>query len=605
MQAIILAAGMGKRLGKLTENNTKCMLKVNGLTLIERTLDILDEIGIEKLVLVIGYKGENLRNFLGESYKNVKIIYVENKIYDSTNNIYSLYLAKDYLIRADTLLLESDLIFDKRILTRLINHPDKNLAVVSKYESWMDGTVVKLNRDNTIQSFVPKNIFDYNDIDKYYKTVNIYKFSKEFSRTSYVPFLEAYSSALGNQEYYEQVLRIITFLETQDLKALPTENEKWYEIDDVQDLDNAETIFSPEESLLNSMQIRYGGYWRFSNLKDFCYLVNPYFPSEILLSEIKCYFNDLIAQYPSGLDTQNLLVSKLFNCDREQILVGNGAAELINAYCSNITGKVGIIHPTFNEYPERLKEDQIVKFFPENKNFSYTIDDLKAFSNEVDIILLINPDNPSGHFIPMDKLFNLLDFLKKGKKTLILDESFVDFAAGGYTNSMISEENLVNYTNLVIIKSISKSYGVPGIRLGVLASGDKKIITEVRRKLSIWNINSFGEFFLQIIGKYAGTYQTACEKIANERDLFLRQLQKIKFLRVIPSQANYFLCEVIWKYSATELAEKLLKEHEILIKDLSDKAGFESGEYIRIAVRNREDNEYLIERLRAIDNTLA
>src|SRR5690606_3909148 len=125
----------------------------------------------------------------------------------------------------------------------------KSLAVVDKYQSWMDGTVVKVDSNNSITNFIPKKFFDYNDIDKYYKTVNIYKFSKEFSANTYIPFLKAYSTALGDNEYYEQVLRVVTTLENQELQAFKLSGEKWYEIDDVQDKNNAETIFAPSQAV--------------------------------------------------------------------------------------------------------------------------------------------------------------------------------------------------------------------------------------------------------------------------------------------------------------------------------------------------------------------
>ena len=276
MQAIILAAGMGKRLKELTKGNTKCMVRINGKSLIDRTLSQLSQIPLSRVIIVIGYKGKELKEYVGDYYKGLKIEYIENSIYDKTNNIYSLSLAKQQLSEDDTLLIESDLIFDDSLFTLIVNDPYPNLALVAKYETWMDGTMVRLDDENNIINFIPKKAFKYSDIDSYYKTVNIYKFSKEFSSTHYVPFLEAYTKALGNNEYYEQVLRVITLLDNCDLKALPLCGEKWYEIDDIQDLDIAETIFADAQTKLSLYQRRYGGYWRFPSLLDFCYLAsNP------------------------------------------------------------------------------------------------------------------------------------------------------------------------------------------------------------------------------------------------------------------------------------------------------------------------------------------
>ena len=138
MQAIILAAGMGKRLKDLTANNTKCMVKVNGITLIERSLRQLDELGLKQIVIVVGYEGKKLIDFISTLGIHTPILYVDNPIYDKTNNIYSLALAKEYLLEDDTLLLESDLIFEEGILKKLMEDPRETLALVDKYESWMD-----------------------------------------------------------------------------------------------------------------------------------------------------------------------------------------------------------------------------------------------------------------------------------------------------------------------------------------------------------------------------------------------------------------------------------------------------------------------------------
>ena len=297
MQAIILAAGMGRRLGELTKGNTKCMIEVNGVKLIDRMLLMLSELNLSRVVIVVGYEGQKLIDYIGTRYDDrMKIEYVNNPIYDRTNNIYSLALAKEQLQADDTLLLESDLIFEKSLLDMLLENPYPNVALVAKYETWMDGTMVRIDSDNNILNFVPKKAFRYEDVEHYYKTVNIYKFSKKFSTNDYVPFLEAYSKVMGNNEYYEQVLRILTALDRTELKALPIGDKKWYEIDDVQDLDIAETIFSPSENLLHKYQKRYGGYWRFAKMLDFCYLVNPYFPTKRMKNEMRANFDPLLTE---------------------------------------------------------------------------------------------------------------------------------------------------------------------------------------------------------------------------------------------------------------------------------------------------------------------
>ncbi|MDR2490117.1 MAG: NTP transferase domain-containing protein, partial [Spirochaetaceae bacterium] len=173
MQAIILAAGMGNRLGKYTHDNTKCMLQIHGTTLVERALDALAEAGIGKCIIVAGYKKENLAAFVGMQYKNIHIEWVYNDIYHKTNNIYSLYLAKEHLAADDTILLESDLIFENSLIRDIVDFPAPVAAAVAKWESWMDGTVVRIAEDGVISDFVPKKFFNYSEKDRYYKTVNI------------------------------------------------------------------------------------------------------------------------------------------------------------------------------------------------------------------------------------------------------------------------------------------------------------------------------------------------------------------------------------------------------------------------------------------------
>ena len=590
---------MGKRLGELTRDNTKCMVKVNGVSLIDRSLTQLSHLNLKRVIIVIGYKGDNLRNSIGNEYKGLKIEYIENPIYDRTNNIYSLSLAKNELQEDDTLLLESDLIFDETVIEKLVDAPCPNLALVDKYEAWMDGTMVKLDENNNIINFVSKKAFNYREINSYYKTVNIYKFSKEFLKSSYVPFLEAYTKALGNNEYYEQVLRVITLLDKCDLKALPLAGEKWYEIDDIQDLDIAETIFASEEDRLPLYQKRYGGYWRFPNLLDFCYLVNPFFPPQKLKDELKANFDILLGEYPSGMRINSLLISKYFNINNDYTVVGNGAAELIKSLMESISGKVGVVFPTFEEYPNRCIMDQLVYFLPKNRDFSYTFSDLINFfeSKTISALILINPDNPSGNFIPFTDLMCLIKWAKEKGIRIVVDESFVDFSVDYESNTLLRDEILGQYRNLVVMKSISKSYGVPGLRLGILASGDKDLIIQIRKDVSIWNINSFAEFYMQIFGKYENDYKVASKLFVEERERFFRELQKVHWIRVIPSQANYFLCEIIEKYTSYDLMKLLLVKYNIFIKDCSTKKGFEGKDYIRIAIRDRKDNDKLVESL--------
>lgn len=596
MQAIILAAGMGKRLGEYTKNNTKCMVPVNGVPLIDRVLNQLSFLKLSRVVIVVGYEGQKLIDYIGNEYNGLKIEYIFNSIYDKTNNIYSLALAKDKMQEDDTLLLESDLIFDDRLFSLVVDNPCPNLALVAKYEAWMDGTMVQIDDERNIVNFVPKEAFRHEQADSYYKTVNIYKLSKEFSANRYVPFLEAYMKAIGNNEYYENVLRILSFLDCKDLKALPITDEKWYEIDDKQDLDIAEALFADDEQLMQKFYSRYGGFWRFPKMLDFCYLVNPFFPSQRMLDEMKASFQTLLTEYPSGMKVNALLASKCWGVSEKYIVPGNGAAELIKFLMDNLNGKLGVIRPSFEEYPNRY-QGEVVTFIPQNSDFRYTGQDIIDYYANKDIanLLLINPDNPSGNFIPKDDILKVADWCKLNQVRFIVDESFVDFSEDYEICSMLDDTILESYPNMIVVKSISKSYGVPGLRLGIMASADEMLIKEAKKCVSIWNINSFAEFFMQIFTKYSKDYHKACCSFQAERADFLSKLCEIPFIHVMPTQANFVLCEVKEPYSSMEIVKRMLREHNILLSACSAKKGLQGGKYLRIAIRGHQDNARLIE----------
>lgn len=604
MQAVILAAGMGRRLKELTSNATKCMVEVNGETMIEKSLRNLDNLGIlKKIIFVVGYEGDKLIEYINTLGIKTPIEYIKNDIYYKTNNIYSLYLAKDRLLEDDTLLLESDLVYEESVLRKIVDNPYPSLVLVSKFESWMDGTCITLDENDNITSFFGKKEFDFADTKEYYKTVNIYKFSKEFSTVHYVPFLEAYCKALGHNEYYEQVLKVITFLDNPEIKACRLDGEKWYEIDDVQDLDIAETLFASKAQKLEKMQKRFGGYWRYPKLLDFCYLVNPFFPNKKLVEELKGNFETLLTQYPSGMEVNSLIAAKNFGLHKNQIVVGNGAAELIKSLMENFTGKLGIAFPTFQEYPNRKNKEDIVPYIVDNKDFSYTADDLMQFYDDKDIqvLALINPDNPSGNYIDKEDVLRLSKWAENKNIRLVVDESFVDFADVDYDPSLLTQDIISDNPALIVVKSISKSFGVPGLRLGILASNDLELINKIKKDVSIWNINSFAEYYLQIYEKYAKNYAAAMQKFKAVRKDYINKLSDIKGLRVIPSQANYVLCEVTSGRTSRELAEDLL-EQDILIKDLSTKTGFNGQNYIRLAVRDEADNNRIVEALKSLSD---
>ena len=279
--------------------------------------------------------------------------------------------------------------------------------------------------------------------------------------------------------------------------------------------------------------------------------------------------------------------------------MGNGAAELIKSLMEENQGSLGMAVPAFEEYSNRKAgQDGPVEAFLPGADYAYTEDDLMAYydSHPAKTVVVVNPDNPSGNYIWKEGLLKLAHWAQERQIRLIVDESFADFA-DEKDNTLLRQEILDQYPALAVVKSISKSYGVPGLRLGILASGDCSLIQRVKKDVSIWNINSFGEFFLQIYEKYRADYEQGLERFRACRRDFAEKLSRIPGLRVYPSQANYIMCRLENGLTARELAVRLLDQEEILIKDLSGKKGLEDGQYIRLAVRLPEENRRLLQAL--------
>ena len=347
---------------------------------------------------------------------------------------------------------------------------------------------------------------------------------------------------------------------------------------------------------------RYGGYWRFPEMLDYCYLVNPYFNRSAIIKEMQDFFPVLVSEYPSGMRVNSGLASECWNIRQERIVVGNGAAELIKALMERLEGKIGVVRPTFEEYPNRISAEQVETFIPQNDMFRYGADDLIEYFGEhkVDTLLLINPDNPSGNFINPSGIHKLAQWCETNGIFFVLDESFVDFSVGYETNTFLENNILEKYPHMAVMKSISKSYGVPGLRLGILCSADEKLITNIKKQVSIWNINSFAEFFMQIYPKYRMDYKHACDQFIKAREDFEVELKKIPFIKVMPSQANYFFLEVLPPYKPLELCAILLKKYNILASACLAKKGIESNRYMRIAVRSHGDNAKFIAALKEL-----
>ncbi|MCK5039577.1 MAG: aminotransferase class I/II-fold pyridoxal phosphate-dependent enzyme [Candidatus Aenigmarchaeota archaeon] len=607
MQAIILAAGNGKRLFPLTNDTPKVMIEVCGESIIKRALNNLAELNkIYEVIIVIGYKAEKIKEHIGTSYRGMKITYVLNKDYASTNNIYSLWLAKDY-IKDDVILLEGDVIFEKELLMPHMNSNRPSLSLVAKYNENITGTVITTDEETKrINSFIgSKNQEQKKDyFDDKYKTINIYLFKKEFLDKYFMPSLDNHISIHGKNDYYEVVLGALAYIGV-ELHFHLVEDVNWYEIDDVNDLEKASMMFSKNEYLEN-IENRYGGYWNY-DFVDFCYLYNLYFPNKELYESLQNKLPKLINYYPSTQVEIAKLLSGWFKDDFEHtdLIVGNGASELIRLINLRLIKKITIPVPSFDEYFGQLKENQI-NFFLLDKKKDFKIDVVKLVdsvkSSNSNSVLLINPNNPTSQILDNDNIRYVLENV--GSEVLVfVDESFIDFANNKEKYSC--QKLIAEFSNLVIIRSISKEFGVPGIRLGYILTKNELVKEEIKKGLPIWNINSVAEMFIELFTRYNSFYESSMNKIVSDRDYLTKKLENINFLKIYKPWANFILCELVTdKIDSKGLTTELFNEYNLLIKGFKIKKGLEDGKFIRISVRTKEDTDKLVVALEEIEGKL-
>jgi choline kinase len=245
MQAIILAAGQGTRLRPLTDSCPKCLVEVRGKPILQYQLESLSEAGVRECIIVVGHRATQVRNAFGTRFRDLSIKYVENRIFDRTNNIYSLWLARRQ-ITEDTMLLEGDLVFESGLLTDLRKNPWENVAVVDRYQPFMNGTIIQAHNDRASAMVLKRDQSPGFDYGSALKTVNIYKFSRQAIRNELMPALGKYISHGLTNHYYEIVISRAIADGAIRLHVLRAGSRAWAEIDTGEDLANAERMhFAP------------------------------------------------------------------------------------------------------------------------------------------------------------------------------------------------------------------------------------------------------------------------------------------------------------------------------------------------------------------------
>jgi len=598
-RAVILAAGQGHRLQPLTDDVPKCLVEVGGEPLLVRSLNSLASHGVEEAVIVVGYRADVVRERIGDRFAGMTIHYVDAPEYDTTNNLRSLWDARDYLDE-DVLLLEADLAFDRDLVRRLLAHPGSS-AAVAPYHRALSGTVVRRDRRNQVTSFVlgadQGPTFDSNDS---FKTVNIYLLREQLLREQIVPRLNHAIEVGRVHDYYETIFRDAVEDDSwPDLAAIDVSGCRWYEIDDQRDLDTAEFLFLDREAQFARIQGLHGSYWRYG-FTDHSYLYNLHFPPSAMLKVFHDDLRDLITNYPVGQNELARLTAGWNGANPDHLAVANGAAELIKVLGTHFATRLTIPTPSFNEYEEVIEPDNLNRFDLTSDTFDL---DTNAFAESTiawqsDTAVVVSPNNPTARSVPRDDLLALARRLEPAGCRLVVDESFIEFTREGPTASV--EPDIEEYPNLVVIKSLSKVFGIAGLRIGYLRSADRDFIRAVRGRLPIWNINGFAEEFLRTVGRYRSEFEASCDVTRSTCQQLYEDLRALEGIEPLQPDANFILARLTGPTTGPAFARRLYVRHNILIKDCANKSMPDADRYLRIASRTPEENRVLVEALASI-----
>lgn len=574
-------------------------MEVAGKPILVHTLDTLSDCGLSEVVIIVGHQKDKIVKLIGDRFRCLDVTYVDAPLYQETNNLYSLWEARNYCDE-DLILIEGDLVFDREVLTRLLESGGNSMAV-SRYQSWHSGTVVEETDSGHAERFVmgteQGSGFVYRDT---WKTVNIYILRRDFLTEQFVPALDSSVTSGNLNAFYESVLRDLVANNKVDLLVVNVGDLRWYEVDDYADLQAAEKLFAPTSTRLEHIQGLHGSYWRYGFV-DHSYLYNLYFPPDSLIDELGQDLRELITHYPVGQTELARLIADWTGFDPNRHVVANGGSELIRIIGQQVKRQLTISVPSFNEYEEVVAPDQLNRVPLDPETFELDVETFAKATIQAnsDIAIVVTPNNPTSISVPKDHLHQLADQLSQHDCILLIDESFIDFSTSGNESSF--ETMIDRYPNLVILKSMSKVFGIAGLRLGYILTANTKFADTVRSQLPIWNINGPAEAFLRSLPRFRDEFLASCELVKSDRDSFYNSLIEIPGLHVYRPDANFLFCRVNdQRLTAPDLVRQLFSEYNILTKDCSGKSMVDGERYLRIASRTPQENMRLIESLSAL-----
>lgn len=587
MQAIILAAGYGRRMRPLSDASHKALLPIGSTTILARIVDGLREIDVDDITVVTGYRAEDIERYLRERYPQTRFQFIHNARYEETNNIVSLSMGLQQMqLEDDLVLVECDLLFEPGLLGRLLAR-DANIALVDHYRTGMDGTVVSVS-DGLVQQVFPPHVQgpDFQYADKY-KTLNIYRFKRDFCRNTLAPLVKVYADQVDANSYYELVLGMLANVPEQRIVAEVVDGEQWAEVDDPNDLAVARFQFERDQRA-EILDRTFGGQWSFE-LLDFSFMRNSYFPTEGMLAAMRHALPSLIQRYGSTQQVLNEKLGWFLDRDPRRLQTLHGGTQAFPVFLELFRGHtVATPVPTFGEY--RRFDDAI--HYEDGPGIDFA--DIEASADAADVIVIVNPNNPTGTTLATGEIYELA--ARHPSKTFLIDESFNGFSSEPSIELALEREPL---TNVHVLVSLSKALGVPGLRIGYVYSCDTDFIAEFARRIPIWNMNSIAEYFLELLLKFRPELAASFAQTVRDREQLREHLTSLPGIaEVHPSGGDFLLVRLEAPASAgATLRRALLADAAIEVKDVSARIPGDSA-HLRIAVRKPHENQLLIDALR-------
>lgn len=586
MQGVILAAGRARRMQPISDHVHKALLPIGDSTILGRIVTSLVSLGVQRLTIVTGYRAQDIRDFMEQHHPELDTRYVHNSRFDRTNNIVSLAMAFDSMAMDDDIILsECDLLLDPAVLKGLDDPTEPNVAVVDRWRPGMDGTVVTI-RDGFVDAVYPPerqgSDFSYKDT---FKTLNIYRFSSAFVRSTLQPMLSAYANSVDDNCYYEVVLGMLVGVPRHRIAAHVIGATSWIEVDDPNDLETARFHFEPS-TRSDILDKSFGGHWNFDIL-DYSFISNPHFPPPALIAMLRHALPELLPSYGSTQAVLNKKMALYLQCDPESVQVLNGASQVFPILRRLWDGQdVAIPRPTFGEYP---------RIWPSAAHYedrlSVSVPELAELARRVPRLVVVNPNNPTGTLLETASLYGVAK--DHPETTFLVDESFIGTSAEPSLVSMLDAKPL---RNVAVLVSLSKVLGIPGLRLGYLYSRDHTLLAAVGAELPVWNNSSLAEFFLEMLLKFRSALDRSIELTRADMAKFVTELASLPHVDDIRSGAGGFVLVTFARdipVDGPTLRHQLLEMHRIEIKDVSGR--FTDGAVrVRLGVRNANDNQRFV-----------